>query len=237
MMNSRYLKIIAVITMTVDHVGHLLFPNVRALRIIGRIAMPLFCLLIAYGITKTRSAWKYFLRLFGFAVAVQIFFNLYIEGDLFAFYSWNVFFTLSFGVAAASLLKIVITMATDEAEMPLGRFCGMAGILLGSMAIVVSASFLPIDYGSAGVLLVLMFYAALRHSVTTLKITAAASLAVFNFLLADITWSLQWYSLLALPFIFLFIDRKLSISAFEKYAFYVYYPLHFAVIYFVGTLL
>lgn len=239
-MNSRYIKIVAVITMTFDHVGYMLFPEVDTLRIIGRIAMPLFCLLIAYGVTKTRNPFKYFLRLFGFAVAVQLFFNLYIEHNLFAFYNWNVFFTLSLGVAAASLVKIAITLCTGQDKLSFKRFILITGIILGACAIAIFADILPLEYnyGSAGVLLVVLFYMALRHSVAALKVTSAGSLAVFNILLFFLMdgWWIQWFAFLALPFILLFVDRKLKISAAEKYAFYIYYPLHFAVIYLIGTI-
>ena len=240
-MNSRLIKIIAVVAMTVDHVGVLLFPEIDALRIIGRIAMPLFCLLIAFGVTKTRNPLKYFLRLFVFAVAVQIgftIFNTITSGNSGYNETWNVFFTLAFGVAAAWLLGTCIKIATDKSEMPLGRFVQMAASFMGAAALVLAAQLLPFDYGSAGVLLVVLFYLALRHSVLAMKITAAAALAVFNLVLcfAYVPWPVQWWSFLALPFVWLFTDKKLKISPIEKYAFYIYYPLHFAVIYLVGSL-
>ena len=235
--NSRYIKIVAIVTMTIDHVGLLLFPNADWMRIVGRIAMPLFCLLVAYGVTKTRNPLKYFLRLFAFAVAVQIFFNLYMEGNLFAFYHWNVFFTLSLGVAAASFVNIAINLAKEDDEQKFGKALGMIASFSCVLATVFLAGFFPIDYGSAGVLLVVLFYLALRYSVTVLKITAVISLAVFNTALWFTSmWVIQWYAFLALPFILLFVDRKLRISVWEKYAFYIFYPLHFAVIYLIGTL-
>lgn len=226
--------------MTIDHVGLLLFPDSDIFRIIGRIAMPLFCLLIAYGVTKTRNTTKYFARLFLFAVAVQIFFNLYMHNDIFYFHDWNVFFTLSFGVAAASLVKTSIAMMKDKSEVAFGRFLGMSAAFMGAIAIVMAGSLFPIDYGTAGILLVVLFYLALHHSMATLKITAAASLFAFNAVLHLMfanAWAIQWWSFLALPFILVFIDKKLKISRFEKYAFYVYYPLHFAVIYLISSFL
>ena len=60
-LNSFWLKIIALITMTFDHVG-LVF-NIEAFRYIGRLALPLFCLMIAEGVIHTRSFKKYALRL------------------------------------------------------------------------------------------------------------------------------------------------------------------------------
>ena len=60
-LNSFWLKIIALITMTFDHVG-LVF-NIESFRYIGRLALPLFCLMIAEGVIHTRSFKKYALRL------------------------------------------------------------------------------------------------------------------------------------------------------------------------------
>ena len=60
-LNSFWLKIIALVTMTFDHVG-LVF-NIESFRYIGRLALPLFCLMIAEGVIHTRSFKKYALRL------------------------------------------------------------------------------------------------------------------------------------------------------------------------------
>ncbi len=43
-----YLKIIALLTMIVDHVGFFLYPEIEILRIVGRIAFPLFLFLVGW---------------------------------------------------------------------------------------------------------------------------------------------------------------------------------------------
>lgn len=48
-LNGNMLKIIAAITMTIDHIGAILFPHILILRIIGRIAFPIFAFMIAEG--------------------------------------------------------------------------------------------------------------------------------------------------------------------------------------------
>ena len=60
-LSSFWLKIIALLTMTIDHVG-LLF-RIEPFRYIGRLALPLFCLMIAEGVIHTKSFKKYVLRL------------------------------------------------------------------------------------------------------------------------------------------------------------------------------
>ena len=68
--SSFIIKIIAIVTMTVDHVGWLLSDMVGynywvvfVCRLIGRIALPLFCFMIAEGMMHTKKAGNYFLRL------------------------------------------------------------------------------------------------------------------------------------------------------------------------------
>jgi len=205
--------------MTIDHVGYMLFPDIEILRWIGRIAMPLFCFLIAFGATKTRDITKYFLRLFAFAIVVQIPFNIFEYGTVFAFYNWNIFFTLSVGVLCIMLIK---------------KFIPVVAVMY-VVCVLVVASILPMDYGMAGVLLIVLFYLALSHSLLALKITATLSVIIFNILLIYLgSATFQWFSLLAVPFIILFSPQKLKISKIEKWSFYIYYPLHFIIIYLIG---
>ena len=57
------LKLIAMIAMTCDHVGLQLLPGVPVLRIIGRLALPIYAYMIAEGCRYTRSRKKYLLRI------------------------------------------------------------------------------------------------------------------------------------------------------------------------------
>ena len=54
-LTNNQLKLIAMLSMLIDHVGMLLFPGVRVLRIIGRLAFPIFAYMIAEGCAHTRS--------------------------------------------------------------------------------------------------------------------------------------------------------------------------------------
>ncbi len=66
------LKIIAMITMLVDHIGVLFFPGITLFRTIGRIAFPIFAYQIALGYTYTHDRNKYGKRLLIFAFISQI---------------------------------------------------------------------------------------------------------------------------------------------------------------------
>jgi hypothetical protein len=91
-MTSYRLKIIAVVTMTIDHIGKILgqqfllrfFPDalvptfwmVHSFEWAGRLAFPLFAFMIAEGCAKTRSMPKYIARLVSFAIISQPFYRL-----------------------------------------------------------------------------------------------------------------------------------------------------------------
>jgi TraX protein. len=99
--STNILKIIAIISMTLDHIGYVmtnLYPDINtryvayAFRIVGRIALPLIIFILIEGLSKTKNIKAYLLRLgisciviyFGF-ILVQAFFDtsLNFEGNIF----------------------------------------------------------------------------------------------------------------------------------------------------------
>ena len=72
LLTGNMLKIIALISMTVDHIGSILFPELIILRIVGRLAFPVFAYSIAEGCRYTQNRAKYFLRMFLLGILCQI---------------------------------------------------------------------------------------------------------------------------------------------------------------------
>lgn len=77
--SSFVLKMIAIVTMTIDHIGaaiQVYLPQMNDLgvvfRYIGRFALPLFCFCIAEGVIHTHSYKKYALKLGAFALLIAI---------------------------------------------------------------------------------------------------------------------------------------------------------------------
>ena len=70
-LSSHTLKIIAIMTMLIDHIAAVLMEGETGywlLREIGRISFPIFCFLAAEGIAWTSNIFKYALRLGAFAL-------------------------------------------------------------------------------------------------------------------------------------------------------------------------
>ena len=206
------LKWIAVITMTVDHIGAILYPTHWVLRVIGRLSFPLFCFLIVLGVESTRNVKNYFIRLFLFALVSQFPFSLALGNGMFE--SLNVFFTLSFGVMFTHFLK---------KKSPLGL-------------LPILASFLNFDYGIYGILMIGSMY-LLREDIKL----GIVSLILLNFLFLPV-WPIQMFSLLTLPIILLYNNDlkifkeskgKNAYPFWRKYFFYAYYPLHLTLLYLI----
>ncbi len=66
------LKVIALVTMTIDHVGAVIYPEYAVMRYIGRLSFPLFGYLIVLGMESTRSVTKYLRNLLLFAAVSQV---------------------------------------------------------------------------------------------------------------------------------------------------------------------
>ena len=60
LLTKNQLKIFAIMCMTLDHIGAALFPQAVWLRVIGRLAFPLFSYCIAEGCRYTRNKARYF---------------------------------------------------------------------------------------------------------------------------------------------------------------------------------
>ena len=114
------LKMIAVITMLIDHVAagvlgryltmyaldstpgaidyNTLWIIYEVMRGIGRVAFPIYCFLLVEGFTHTKSVGKYSLRLLLFAFVSEVPFDLLFNGKVVDLSYQNVFFTLWIGL-------------------------------------------------------------------------------------------------------------------------------------------
>ncbi|MFI3170894.1 MAG: TraX family protein [Eubacteriales bacterium] len=198
--DGSMLKRIAIISMTIDHVGVILFPQYTWLRIMGRLALPIFAFLIAEGMTHTKDVKKYILRLAAFALISEVPFDFAIFKTFFYINYQNIFFTLLLGA-----LSIYIYQTWGNLWMSL------VGVLVLGMC----ADMICADYGSPAVWLIFFLYAFRGRT-----IYIGGSLLVFNILVCG---GIQTYGALALLPIMLYNGTR---GKGCKYFFYWYYPIH-----------
>jgi hypothetical protein len=184
------------------------------LRMIGRLAFPLFAYLLVLGIESTRNICNYFVRLFVFAFISQVPFFLALGFEPFGYF--NIFFTLSSGLAFVYFFKKTSPIA-------------IVPVLVSFV--------LPFDYGIYGIAMI----GCMQILKEDTKFGVAA-LVLLNTLFL-VPWNIQFLSLLALPLVllhktsYLKIERetteKVSYPLWRKYFFYIFYPLHLALLYII----
>ncbi len=210
------LKWIAIITMTVDHVGAVLYPDFTVLRIIGRFAFPLFAYLLMLGMESTRNIRNYFLRLFLFSFISQVPFFLALGFEPFGYF--NIFFTLSSGLLFVYFFKKNSPIA-------------LVPVLVSFV--------LPFDYGIYGIAMIGCMQ-ILREDTRF----GAVALGLLNVLFL-VPWNIQFLSVLAIPLILLHkngylkiqreANEKVAYPLWRKYFFYLYYPLHLTLLFLIKT--
>ena len=228
--NTSVLKIIAMITMLIDHCGAALFPQYRVLRIIGRLAFPLYAYCIAAGCVYTHDIGRYFSRVVVFALISQPIYVLALNHTnslmymysfsehpfkavgYFYIYSWkdpSILLTLAIGIGAVSALR--------------QKRIGIVALILILTYLLKS----DIDYGLEGVTLILLMYMFIDIWYVSLPVVAAYMIwwglkgSSYNFM--GVSYGIQMYAALALPLIFIPMGEHFKMN---KYIFYSFYPLH-----------
>ena len=143
------LKVIAMITMVIDHIGAVLFPNVLWLRLIGRISFPLYVWLLVMGFLHTSGFKRYMLNMGIFALLSEIPFDLALWGKV-GFEGQNIYFALLLSLIMLYFLKHFLEKGEGIANR-----AGCLAVILAAMSV---AGILRFDYGCAGPVLAAVFY-------------------------------------------------------------------------------
>ena len=215
-LNGNHLKLIAAFTMLVDHVGALMFPQVLFLRILGRISYPIFAFMIAEGCRYTKNRLRYFLMVFGLGVICQVVYY-FASGDTYL----NILLTFSLSIGLIYLLQAAYQTQDSKKRMLWSvLFCA------GFLGVYGLNKILTIDYGFWGVMApVFVSFGFLR------KFPRWASVVLLGadlLLLGAELGGLQHYALLALPLLLLYSGQRGKANL--KYFFYIFYPVHLAVL-------
>jgi hypothetical protein len=214
------LKIIAIVTMLVDHVGNILYPDLLFLQMIGRLSFPIFAYLIVLGVESTKKPLKYMVTLLVFAVVSQV--PYFLAFEIQPFERLNILF---------SLLLSAITVYYYDKRSP-----------AAFVPLLVSMIF-PVE-GSYYVVLTAVGMKLLKDNAKLGALVLVALNLQFILLPSDIHTQIQILALFAVPLIFLHIKNKLTKEIvipensfaylLRKYFFYFFYPLHLAVLFFLN---
>lgn len=209
-LNTFSLKCIAIASMLIDHMGAVLFPYSTWMRIVGRLAFPIFAYLLVEGFVYTRDVKKYLIRLGIFALISEIPFDLAFFGNVVAMKHQNVFFELFLGI----LVLYLMLKTTDQAQR----------VMIVIPALLIS-DWLCLDYGSWGLLMILAYYVCREKKLLKLALIVAINLLMGNS---------QVYAGLAVLIIAL---HNHELGPKMKLFFYAFYPAHLLILFFISILI
>ncbi len=209
--NTFTLKMIAIVAMLIDHVGAVIFPQYIELRIIGRLAFPIFAYTLVEGFIHTHDVFKYMKRLGILALLSEIPFDLAFFGTVLEFSHQNVFFTLFLGIL---MLYLLIQTPSKVRKV------------IVVIAMFLLSECLHTDYSSMGLLMILVYY-YFREK----KVIKYIGIAIINIFLMGY---IQSYAVLAILPIMLHNGEQ---GPKCKKFFYGFYPVHLLAIYLCSVLL
>ena len=234
--SGYWLKMIAVITMLIDHSAATILERILVqmpswapatvdnweqwyrldllLRGIGRMAFPIYCFLLVEGFHYTHSRRKYAARLFVFALISEVPVDMALNQSVLEFSYNNVFFTLFLGLLVIMAADWVMErFSSDNLTSEIGRITLL--VVIGMVGCALASYVISCDYGASGVIAIYIMY-LLRSKRELGFALAVVSLGVFS-------GELELLALLMLiPLHFYNGTRGKQ----HKYFFYAFYPLH-----------
>lgn len=230
-LSGNALKVIAAVSMFIDHFGFMFFPKIKLFRMIGRLAFPIFAFMISEGAKYTKNKRKYFLSVA--LVGVICFLGYLIFNGKFLF---SIFTTFTF-----SLLMIFSLDSYKKAAFSNDASVNEKITRFIVFALTVAFSYFfceifTVDYGFIGCATPLT-----ASLVTSLSRSAPESLRRLDrleirlslmaipliILAVDLRIS-QYFALFSLPLLLLYSENRGKLNM--KYFFYVFYPLHLVIL-------
>ncbi len=209
-MSNFVLKMIALITMTIDHIGIFIFPGVTIFRIIGRLSFILYAFLLTEGFVNTHNRNRYIMRMAKMAIISQL--GMLIPGIV---YRGNIFFTLTIGLYGLTLLE--------------------KKKIIHYLVVLAISYYLPIDYSIYGVALIGLFYL-----IKVYKLNRLVQIVIFTLLnyyaIMKLNFSpITYFSTISIVITWFYSGNRGYNSQLMTTIFYWYYPVHFSILYLIST--
>ena len=225
---QEVLKLIACITMLIDHFGcaivsHLPVPHMAGIyygcRIIGRLAFPIYCFLLVEGMRHTRNPVKYIMRLGFAALLAELPFDIFHKGGI----NWagqSVMVTLTLGAVMLLCMK-----KTEEDWLK----------LLMVLFFALLADLTKGEYGAGGIVMIAVFVLFDQWVLQTVamflvnwQLIPSDTMEIFG-----VVMILQLLATFAIIPIALYSGKKLTHSKGIQWAFYLFYPVHLLILWMI----
>ena len=221
-LTGNQLKLIAMLTMTIDHIGHILFPHVMWLRMIGRLAMPIYAYFIAEGCLYTRNISKYLTTIAVTALLCQVVTTL--TGSLYQ----SILVTFSMSVGLIMLLKQAKKRRSLLWFLLFTLAVATAWFVTEALPKLLPGTDYDVDYGFWGVMMPVVLW------LVPTKPLKLLTTAFFLCLIYSNSRLLLLCALGAVVLLALYNGKRGKANL--KWMFYGYYPFHLAVLHLIAML-
>ena len=228
--DTNLLKLVAMISMLIDHTGKMFFPQYRIMRIIGRLAFPLYAYCIAVGGVYSKNKLKYLSRILLMGLISQPFYAVALAHMVPAMYAVRfadnpLGAVMNFYVQSWAVPNIMLTLALGLMliwSLREGQYvCAL------SVALLVWKAQNAVNYGWRGVALIALFYLTISHWWVSLPVMSAYMLwwgsQGASYHMFGASFGIQMFAILALPLVYIPTWSELRIN---KWVYYLFYPAH-----------
>jgi len=241
LITNNQIKILACIFMLIDHIGFFLFPDVLILRIIGRLAMPLFAFCIAEGAYYTKNKIKYFCQISGLGALICLFiliFNKKLDLNILISFSLSLLMIFLFD----NIRKYIYLKNKKYTIFFILLF------IIYTILIFIFIYYIHIEYSSFGIIIPFVlsltqskYYKNPNPSNSIIKAFAfiisfiLCMIISYYFIPINTDLHIEQYGLLSTIFILLYNGKRGNYNL--KYLFYIFYPLHVIILYLISYLM
>jgi hypothetical protein len=255
-MTSTSLKVIALILMLLDHIGQFIPGTPLWLHWLGRLSAPVFMFCMAWGFYYTHDRKRYLLRMYFFGVGmgmIDLICNNSIA-DPYAMMTNNIFVTL---LLVAVIVWLIETRKTDKPKgnKAIALFAGYQ--ILTTLLCVLAGQLVPLTgmmsfvgaitgnliFNEGSFIFVFLGVLIYFNRTDKKRLILAYGLFCLGFLALE--WAIdprfsallynnyQWMMIGSLPLMLSYNGEK---GRGLKYLFYIFYPVHIVVLFFIGNL-
>ncbi len=229
-LTNNQLKIIAMVSMLLDHIGLLFFPDVMLFRALGRIAFPIFAYMIAEGCRYTKNRAKYLGMIAGMGIVFQLVY-LVAMGSLYQ----GILITFSLAIITIYAIDGILKSKKLWGILAAIGALAFVAVFVFVLPILLSGTDFDIDYGVWGILIPVTVYFMPNHKWRAGSVSLLLLIrAIYYTVVPSALGLVQWFSLLTIPLFALYNGERGRAKM--KYVFYIFYPAHLVILYGIAML-